>query len=318
MVKRALVGIALALFVALATAQSYPSKPIHLIVAFPPGGPVDIVARLIAPKISETLGQPLVVENRAGAGGNVPTAQVAKSAADGYTVLAHSASYAINPSLWTNAGYDPEKDFAAIAVVALQPNLIVVNDAFPAKTLAQLLDMARQQPLAYASPSSGTTAHLTAENLFRLHAHVPITHIPFKGAGPAVAAVVAGEPPIGSLGASGPMAQIKAGRLRALAVSARARLSALPGVPTLGELGFRGMEDYVWIGLFAPAGTPPNVLEALNDAARKAVQVPEIRERLIALGFDPASESLAETARFVHEEIGKWGRVVRETGAKAE
>ena len=316
---KALLKLALfLLFHSLALAQSYPAKPIHLIVAFPPGGPVDIVARLITPKMSETLGQAIVVENRAGAGGNVPTAQVAKSAPDGYTLLAHSASYAINPSLWTNAGYDPEKDFAAVAVVALQPNLIVVNDSFPAKTLGQLLDMARRQPLAYASPSSGTTAHLTAENLFRLHAHVPITHIPFKGAGPAVAAVVAGEPPIGSLGASGPMAQIKAGRLRALAVSARARLSALPDVPTLGELGFQGMEDYVWIGLFAPAGTPANVLQAVNDAARKAVQVPEIRERLVALGFDPASDTLPQSARFVREEIVKWDRVVRETGAKAE
>ena len=308
---------ALAFFTTLASAQPYPARPIHLVVAFPPGGPVDIVVRLLAPKMSETLGQPLVVENRAGAGGNLPTSQVAKSAPDGYTLLAHSASYAINPSLWPNAGYDPDKDFASVAVVALQPNLIVVNDSFPAKSLAQLIDMARTQPLAYASPSSGTTAHLTAENLFRLQARVPITHVPFKGAGPAVAAVLAGEPPIGSLGASGPMAQIKAGKLRALAVSARARLAALPDVPTLGELGY-AIEDYVWIGIFAPAGTPMPALQALNDAARKAVQVPEIRERLIALGFDPASEPLPQTARFVRDEIVKWGRVVRETGAKAE
>jgi tripartite-type tricarboxylate transporter receptor subunit TctC len=314
---KALLGIALLAFATVASPQAYPTRPVHLVVAFPPGGPVDIVVRLLAPKMSETLGQPLVVENRAGAGGNLPTSQVAKSAPDGYTLLAHSASYAINPSLWPNAGYDPDKDFASVAVVALQPNLIVVNDSFPAKTLAQLIDMARKQPLAYASPSSGTTAHLTAENLFRLQARVPITHVPFKGAGPAVAAVLGGEPPIGSLGVSGPMAQIKAGKLRALAVSARARLAALPDVPTLGELGY-AIEDYVWIGIFAPAGTPMPALQALNDAARKAVQLPEIRERLIALGFDPASEPLPQTARFVREEIVKWGRVVRETGAKAE
>jgi tripartite-type tricarboxylate transporter receptor subunit TctC len=315
---RALLQLALLAFATIASAQPYPARPIHLVVAFPPGGPVDIVARLLAPKLGETLGQPLVVENRAGAGGNLPTSQVAKAPPDGYTLLAHSASYAINPSLWPNPGYDPEKDFAPVAVIALQPNVIVVNEAFPAKTLAQLLDMARTQPLAYASPSSGTTAHLTAENLFRLRAKVEITHVPFKGAGPAVAAVVSGQPPIASLGVSGPIAQIKAGRLRALAVSARARLAALPDVPTLGELGYAGMEDYVWIGFFAPAGTPPAVLQKLNDAVLKAVRTPEIDERLVALGFDPGGARLAETARFVREEIAKWGRVVRETGVKLD
>jgi tripartite-type tricarboxylate transporter receptor subunit TctC len=313
---RALLQIALAAIASFAFAQPYPARPIHLIVAFPPGGPVDIVARLLAPKMSETLGQPIVVENRAGAGGNLPTSQVAKAVPDGDTLLAHSASYAINPSLWPNPGYDPQKDFAPIAVLALQPNVIVVNEAFPAKTLAELLQMARTEHLAYASPSSGTTAHLAAENLFRLHAKLDITHVPFKGAGPAVAAVVSGQPPIASLGVSGPMAQIKAGRLRALAVSARERLAALPEVPTLGELGFTGMEDYVWIAFFAPAGTPQPVLARLNEAARKAVALPEIRERLVALGFDPGGEPLPETARFVHEEIAKWARIVRETGVK--
>ena len=315
---RALLHIALLAFASVVSAQPYPARPIHLVVAFPPGGPVDIVVRLITPQMAETLGQPLVVENRAGAGGNLPTSQVAKAASDGYTLLAHSASYAINPSLWPDPGYDPRKDFAPVAVVALQPNVIVVQEAFPARTLAELVQMARTQQLAYASPSSGTTAHLTAENLFRLRAKVDITHVPFKGAGPAVAAVLGGQPPIASLGVSGPIAQIKAGKLRALAVSSRERLAALPDVPTLGELGYAGMEDYVWIGLFAPAGTPPAVLEKLNQAARKAVQMPAIRERLVALGFDPGGEALPETARFVSDEIAKWSRVVRETGAKAE
>jgi tripartite-type tricarboxylate transporter receptor subunit TctC len=176
---RLILGALLALGCTVAAAQSYPAKPIHLVVAFPPGGPVDIAVRVITPKLTELLGQPLVVENRAGAGGNLPTGQVAKAAPDGYTLLAHSASYAINPSLWTNPGYDAEKDFTAIAVIGAQPNVIVVNDAFPAKTLAELIDMARKQRLAYASPSSGTTAHLTAENLFRLHAKVDILHVPF-------------------------------------------------------------------------------------------------------------------------------------------
>src|SRR5687767_9131991 len=227
-----------------------------MVVAFPPAGPVDIIARLIAPRISETLGQPVVVENRAGAGGNVPTSQVAKAPADGYTILAHSSAYAVNPSLTPNAGYDAEKDFIPIAVVAAQANLILVHPDFPARSLPELLALARKQPLAYASPSSGTTPHLTAENLFKVRAKVDITHVPFKGGGPATAAVLGGQPPIGSMAAGGPMANIKAGKLRVLAVSSAQRLPSLPEVPTLGELGFGGMEDYTWVGLFAPAGTP--------------------------------------------------------------
>jgi tripartite-type tricarboxylate transporter receptor subunit TctC len=313
---RILLGALLALASALALAQ-YPAKPIHLVVAFPPGGPVDIAVRVITPRLSEILGQPLVVENRAGAGGNLPTSQVAKSTPDGYTLLAHSASYAINPSLWTNPGYDAEKDFVPIAVIGAQPNLIVVADAFPAKTLAELIDMARKQKLAYASPSSGTTAHLTAENLFRLHAKLDILHVPFKGAGPAVAAVVGGQPPIGSLGAAGPIAQIKAGRLRALAVSSAKRIPALPDVPTLTELGYP-IDDAVWIGLFAPAATPREVVEALNGAVRKVMESTDVRERFVALGFEPQSAPLAETAQYVHAEIAKWARVVQATGAKAE
>jgi len=315
---KSLIKIALVAFASAALAQPYPSKPIHLVVAFPPGGPVDIVARLITPKLSETLGESIVVENRAGAGGNLPTSQVAKAAPDGYTLLAHSASYAINPSLWSNPGYDPEKDFAPVAIVASQPNLIVVNEAFPARTLEQLLQMARTGRLAYASPSSGTTAHLTAENLFRVRAKLDITHVPFKGAGPAVAAVVGGQPPIGSLGAAGPISQIKAGRLRALAVSGSHRLAALPEVPTLGELGFAGMEDYVWIGLFAPAGTSQETMQKLNGAVLKVVQAPEIRARLVALGFEPSAVPLRDTEQYVRDEIAKWARVVRDTGAKAD
>lgn len=315
---KALLKLLLLFAVGSALAQPYPSKPIHIVVAFPPGGPVDIAVRLIGPKMSETLGRPVVVENRAGAGGNVPTSQVAKAVPDGYTLLAHSASYAINPSLWSKPGYDPEKDFVPVAIVASQPNLIVVHEAFPARTLAELLQMARTDRLAYASPSSGTTAHLIAENLFRVRAKVNITHVPFKGAGPAVAAVVGGQPPIASLGAAGPMAQIKAGKLRALAVSASRRMAALPDVPTLTELGFAGMEDYVWIGLFAPAGTPPEALQKLNEAVLKAVPIPEVRERLVALGFEPSAAPLRETAQYVRDEIVKWARVVRDTGAKAD
>jgi tripartite-type tricarboxylate transporter receptor subunit TctC len=272
----------------------------------------------VTPTLGDALGEPIVVENRAGAGGNLPTAQVAKAAPDGYTLLAHSASYAINPSLWSNPGYDPDRDFVPIAIIGSQPNLIVVNDGFPAKTLAELIGMARTQRLAYASPSSGTTAHLTAENLFRLHEKPDILHVPFKGAGPAVAAVVGGQPPIGSLGAAGPIAQIKSGRLRALAVSSGKRIAALPDVPTLKQLGYADIEDYVWIGLFAPAGTPREVLERLNGALLKVMENADVRERLIALGFEPGGAPLDETGRYVREEIVKWARVVHATGVKAD
>lgn len=317
---KALLKIALLLsFIGSALAQSsYPTKPIRLAVAFPPGGPVDIIARLISPKLSETLGEPIVVENVTGAGGSIAAQRVAKSDPDGYTILAHSSGFAVNPSLWSNAGYDPNNDFLPIAVVASQPNVIVVHADFPAKTLQELLQMARTQKLAYASPSSGTTPHLTAENLFRVRAKVDMTHVPFKGAGPAVTAMLSGQPPIGSAAAAGPMPHIKSGRLRALAVSSSKRLASLPDVPTLNELGFRGMEDYTWVGLFLPAGTPREIAQKLNDAVLKAVKAPDFQARLETAGFEPTAGPLAPTADYVRAEVKKWAEVVRETGAKVD
>jgi len=315
---KTLLKFLLLLAVGSAGAQPYPSKPIHLTVAFPPGGPVDIIARLIAPKLSETLGQQVVVENVTGASGNIASVRVAKSAPDGYTVLAHSSGYAVNPSMYANAGYDPEKDLTAIAIVASQPNLIVVHPSFPAKTLADLLQLARTQKLAYASPSSGTTPHLTAENLFRVRAKVDITHVPFKGAGPAVTALLGGQPPVGSVAAGGPMQHIKAGKLRALATSSSRRLASLPDVPTLGELGFSGMEDYTWVGLFVPAGTPPEIAQKLNDAVLKAAQAPDFRSRIENAGFEPTAAPLRETADYLRTELKKWAQVVKDTGAKVD
>src|SRR5256885_298108 len=220
-----------------AFAQPYPSKPIQVIVPFSPGGPVDVVMRLLSPKMTEMLGQPLVIENKTGAGGNLGVQQAARAPADGYTVLATSSSFAVNPALTPDAGYNPEKDFIAVAVVASQPNFIVVNAAFPARTLAELLQMARTQKLAFASPSSGTTPHLTAENLFKVRAKADITHVPFRGAGPAAAAVLGGEPPIGSIAGTAPMPHLRSRQLRALAVSSSRPLAALPPGATLKEPG---------------------------------------------------------------------------------
>ena len=301
-----------------AVGQPFPSKPIRMVVAFPPGGPVDVVARLLSPKMSETLGQSIVIENVGGGGGNIAAQRVAKSAPDGYTVLAHSSAYAVNPTLIGNLGFDAEKDMTAIAVVASQANLIFVHADFPAKSLKELLERARTEKLAFASPSSGTTPHLTGENLFRLRAKVDITHIPFKGAGPAMTAVLGGQPPIGVLAGTAPLPHVKAGKIRVLAVSSAKRLASLPDVPTLNELGFSGMEDYTWVGLFVPAGVPAEVTQKLNAALLAAVRSPEVKERLEALAFEITAAPLAETATYVKSELVKWGKVVRETGAKVD
>jgi tripartite-type tricarboxylate transporter receptor subunit TctC len=317
-VKRLLLGIGLALTSLLALAQAYPSKPIKILVAFPPGGPTDIIARLIGPKMSESLGQPVIVENKVGASGNVGTVEVAKSAPDGYTLLVHSSAYAVNPTLFTHAGYDPVKDLQPIAVVAQQANIILVNSSFPAKTLDELKRAMEKDKLAFASPGAGTTPHLTAENLFHVRWKADVTHVPFKGAGPAVTGLLSGQPPIGCMAGSGPMSNIKAGKLRALAVSSAKRLPQLPDVPTLNELGYSGMEDYTWVGLFAPAATPHDIAQKLNDVVLRAIKSPDMKERLDALAFEPTAASLKDTASYVRDEVAKWGKIVRETGAKAE
>ena len=316
--KKLFIGFLLGIVPLFALAQPYPSKPIRMLVAFPPGGPVDIIARLLAPKLSETLGQPVVVENKVGASGNVATADVAKSAPDGYTVLAHSSAYAVNPTLFANPGYNPDKDLLAVAVVAQQANIILVNAAFPAKTLDELKRAMQKDKLPFASPGSGTTPHLTAQNLFQLQWKADATHVPFKGAGPAVAGLLSGQPPIGCMAGSGPMSNIKAGKLRALAVSSAKRLPQLPDVPTLNELGYSGMEDYTWVGLFVPAGTPAEATQKLNDAVLRAVKSPDISQRLDALAFEATAAPLRQTSDYVRAEIAKWAKVVRDTGAKAE
>ena len=302
----------------LAMAQSYPTKPMHMLVAFPPGGPTDIMARLLSQQLSESLGQPVVVENRVGASGNLATQEVAKAAPDGYTMLIHSSAYAVNPTLFSNAGYDPSKDLTAVAVMAQQANIVVVNASFPAQTLAELKSAMQKGKLAFASPGTGTTPHLTAENLFHVHWKADATHVPFKGAGPAVTGLLSGQPSIGCMAGSGPMASIKSGKLRALAVSSAKRLEQLPDVPTLGELGYAGMEDYTWVGLFTPAGTPPAIAERLNAAVLKAVQNPQMKQRLDALAFEVTAAPLAQTADYVRSEVQKWAKVVRETGAKVD
>ncbi len=297
--------------------QAYPSKPIHIVVAFAPGGPVDVVARIAQQKLQDILGQPIVVENRPSTTGNLGTQAVAKAQPDGYTLLANSSAFAVNVSLSANAGYEVA-DFVPIVQFATQPNLIVVNNDFPAKTLAELLEMAKTKKLAYASPGTGTTPHLTAENLFRVIAKADVVHVPHKGAGPAATAVVAGEPPIGSLAVTAPIGFIRSGRLRALAISSAARSPQLPDVPTFTELGYPQIQDYTWVGFFAPAGTPPEVVQKLNEAMNRVLRMPDVRERLDQLLFEPIGGTPQQFSEYVRAEVAKWGAVVKRTGAKVD
>jgi len=300
-----------------ALAQPYPAKPIHIVVAFAPGGPVDTVARLVSIKLPEILGQPVVVENRPSSTGNLGTQAAAKAPPDGYTILATSSAFAVNVTLSPNAGYVPG-DFAPIIQAASQPNLIVVNTDFPAKTLAELLEMAKTKKLAYASPGTGTTPHLTGEHIFKLIAKLDITHIPHKGAGPAASAVVSGEPPVGSLAVTAPIPFVRAGRLRALAISSATRHPQLPDVPTFVELGYPEIQDYTWVGFFAPAGTPSEIVLKLNDAINAILRMPDIKERLDSLTLEPVGGSPQQFADYVRAEVVKWGAVVKQTGAKVD
>jgi tripartite-type tricarboxylate transporter receptor subunit TctC len=301
-----------------AQSAAWPNKAVHLNVAFAPGGPVDIIARIIGPRLTETLGQPMVIDNRPGAGGNVGTAYVAKSAPDGYNVLVTSSAYAVNVSLFNNPGYDPDKDLIPVAVVASQPNMVVVNPALPIKSVQELVAYAKDKKLAFATPGSGTTPHLTGENFYNLQLKLGMTAIHFRGAGPAVTATVGNEPSFGSMALAAPLPFVKAGRLRALAVSSAKRLSFLPDVPTLNELGYTGMEDYTWVGVFVPTGTPPAVVQKLNEAINKAIQTPEMKEQLTLQAFDAVGGSPQQFSDYVKTEVVKWAKVVKETGAKPD
>jgi len=321
---RALVALTLALGAALApwcalAQDAWPSRPIRLILPFPPGGGTDILGRLIAERLTANLGQPVVAENRGGAGGNVGAEAAAKSAPDGYTIVLVAPSLAISPSLYSTLGYDPVKDFAPVSLVATVPNVMITNPSVPAKTLAEFIRLAKSKPgeMNFGSGGSGTSNHLAGE-LFNIVAGVKLVHIPYKGVNLAMNDVLSGRVQLVFIGIPAAAPHIKAGKLRALALVAPQRSSVLPDVPTVAEAGLPRFEVTTWYGILAPAGTPRPVVERLNGELGKIMHSSELKERLEALATDPMTSTPEQFADLIRREIAKWREVVREAGVKAD
>jgi tripartite-type tricarboxylate transporter receptor subunit TctC len=302
-----------------AQAQSYPGKPIKMLVPFPAGGTVDFFARVIAPKLGEALGQQVVVENRAGAGGNIAAEFVAKSPADGYTLLMGSEIVSINISLYSKLGYDPVKDLDPVLLVGSVPNILIVSPAFPAASLKQLIAQAKAEPgkLSYASTGQGTSSHLSSE-LMKSMAGIDVLHIPYKGGPPAIADLIGRQVNMMFINLPTGMPQVKGGKVKVLAVSSKQRVAQLPDIPTVDEAGLRGFETSAWSGVYAPAGTPREIIARLNTEINKILKMPSVREQLAAQGAEPEGGSPEEFKRFTSDEIVKWARVIKTSGAKIE
>lgn len=306
-----------ACFVLPAAAQDWPKqKAIHIVVGFAPASTTDLVARLVAPKLSEALGQSVLVDNRPGAGGNVAAQQVKRAAPDGYTLFVTSVAYAVNPSLYANAGYDPFNDFLPVILGPSTPNIITVNPSVPAKNLKELIGLARKERLSYASSGIGTTTHLSMERI-KMQAKVDITHVPYQPA-QAVGAAVAGHTQISSTSMPPAVSHAKAGRVRAIAVTSAQRSPALPEVPTVNEQGLSGFDDLTWTAFFAPAGMPQDLVNRLNSEINRALSAPDVRERLAQLGLEWKANTSGEFAAFLRSEVEKWARAVKDSGAKAD
>jgi tripartite-type tricarboxylate transporter receptor subunit TctC len=310
--------LALFLFASGAAAQTYPNRPVRVLVGFTPGGGTDIMARLLAPKLSEYLGQQFVVENRPGATTNIATDMVAKSAPDGHTLLFTTAAIAINMSLYKNLPFDALRDFAPVSVFAESPNLLVAHQSAGA-SVAELLAKARARPgsMNYSSAGAGTTQHMAGE-LFKARTSTFIVHIPYKGTAPSLTSVIAGEVHFSFANVPAILGHVKSGRLRALAVAAPKRSSLMPDVPTMKEAGVDGVEVPVWYALLAPAATPREVVAALGKATRQAAESPDTRRRLVDQGAEPVANTPEEFSKLLREEVAKWAEVVKISGAKSE
>lgn len=302
-----------------AFAQPYPSKPIRIVVGFPPGGGNDISARLLAPKLTEYFGQQVIVENRPGAGTNIANELVARAAPDGYTLLINTAAIVINMSLYKKVAYDAVRDFAPLSLFAMAPNILVVHASVPVKSAKELVALARSRPgqLNYSSAGAGTTQHLAGE-LFNLRAGTKIVHVPYKGSAPSLTALISGEVDLTYANIPAISAHVKSGRLRPLANLGPKRSDQLPQVPTMKEAGIAGVEVIVWYGLFAPAATPREIVTKLSEAIARAAHSPDIKQRLIDLGAEPVGNTPEEFGKLLREELVRWTEVVKVSGARAD
>jgi tripartite-type tricarboxylate transporter receptor subunit TctC len=301
-------------------AADYPTKPVRLLVPFPPGGTLDILARGLAPDLGTQLGQQIVVENRPGANGVIGYEAVARAPADGYTLLIGGGSgIAAHPALNSKLSYDPVKAFAPVCMLATFPSVLIANPSFPANSVQELIALAKASPgkLTYGSPGTGNVNHLTAE-LFKSLAGVDLVHAPYKGAALVVTDVIAGHVPIGFVLLPGALSQMRAGKLKALAVTSDQRLSAAPNLPTMAEAGVPGLDLVDWAGILVPAGTPGEVVARLNREISKSARSPELRQRWVEQGLEPKTSSSEELAAVIRSDVDKWSRIVKQAGIRAE
>jgi tripartite-type tricarboxylate transporter receptor subunit TctC len=313
-----LLGLLLCLALPIAEAQQYPTRPLRIIVPFAPGGASDVVARLLAAKLTESLGQTVVVDNRSGAGANIGIGLAAKAPADGHTLLVASSAFVVNPTLYSKPPYQP-RDFQPITCVGSSPNILAVHPSFPAKSVKELVELVRAQPGKhnYSSPGAGTTPHLSGE-MFRLALKLDLRHVPYGGAGPQLQSLLGSQVSIGFASVPSFAPQVKSGQLRALAVTAEKRMAALPEVPALGELGYKGMEADTFQGVFAPAGIPKAVLSRLHRDIMKAMATADVRERLAAIAMEPVGNTPEAFAAQVTADVARWAAVIRDAGIKVD
>jgi len=302
-----------------AQAQAYPNKPVRMILAFPPGGPTDIVARVIAQKLTEQLGQQVVVDNKPGAGGNIAAEQVAKSPTDGYTIFYNTSAIVIGPALYAKVNYDTLKDFAPVALTAAIPMVLMVNPQLPAKSVKEFIDLAKSKPgqLNYSSSGTGTITHL-ASAMFSTQAGIQTQHVPYKGSAPALIDLAAGQVQFMTDTINTGLPYIKDGRMRGLAVTSLKRSVVLPELPTFHESGLTGFDAAAWQGIVVPTGTSQEIITRLNTETNRALQNPDVRARLAAQGADALGGTPAEYAAYIRSEMPRWAKAIKDSGAKAE